>query len=153
MSSALSAAVSGLKAHQTMLDVAGNNLANVNTTAYKSSSVTFAELLSQNIRGASGPAGNLGGTNPLQTGSGVEVSGIARNQTQGNIVSTGQDLDVAIDGEGFFVLSNGRQSVYTRAGSFATDADNTLVDPATGYKVLQLDNSRPDSLGHGHAGQ
>ncbi|NLK41301.1 MAG: flagellar hook-basal body complex protein [Planctomycetes bacterium] len=141
MSSALSAAVSGLKAHQTMLDVAGNNLANVNTTAYKSSSVTFAELLSQNIRGASGPAGNLGGTNPLQTGSGVEVSGIARNQTQGNIVSTGQDLDVAIDGEGFFVLSNGRQSVYTRAGSFATDADNTLVDPATGYKVLQLDNS------------
>mgnify|MGYP001021399617 CR=1 FL=1 len=63
MSSALSAAVSGLKAHQTMLDVAGNNLANVNTTAYKSSSVTFAELLSQNIRGASGPAGNLGGTN------------------------------------------------------------------------------------------
>jgi flagellar hook protein FlgE len=83
----------------------------------------------------------LGGTNPLQTGSGVEVSGIARNQTQGNIVSTGQDLDVAIDGEGFFVLSNGRQSVYTRAGSFATDADNTLVDPATGYKVLQLDNS------------
>jgi len=141
MSSALSAAVSGLKAHQTMLDVAGNNLANVNTTGYKSSSVTFAELLSQNIRGATGPTGNLGGTNPLQTGSGVEVAGITRNQTQGNIVSTGQDLDVAIDGQGYFVLSNGQQAVYSRAGSFAIDADNTLVDPATGYKVLQLDNS------------
>ena len=141
MGSALSAAVSGLKAHETMLDVAGNNLANVNTTGYKSSTVTFAELLSQTIRGATGPTSNLGGTNPLQTGSGVEVAGITRNQTQGSIVSTGQDLDVAIDGSGYFVLSNGEQIVYTRAGSFAIDANNTLVDPSTGYKVLQLDNS------------
>ena len=141
MGSALSAAVSGLKAHQTMLDVAGNNLANVNTTGYKSSTVTFAELLSQTIRGATGPTSNLGGTNPLQTGSGVEVAGITRNQTQGSIVSTGQDLDVAIDGSGYFVLSSGEQIVYTRAGSFAIDANNTLVDPSTGYKVLQLDNS------------
>ena len=138
MSSALSAAVSGLKAHQTMLDVAGNNLANVNTVGYKSSSVTFAELLSQTIRGATGPTGGLGGTNPQQAGSGVEVSGISRNQTQGNIVSTGQSLDVAIDGAGYFVLSSGQQTVYTRAGSFAIDAQNTLVDPATGYKVLQM---------------
>ena len=144
MSTALSAAVSGLKAHQTMLDVAGNNLANVNTVGYKSSSVTFAELLSQNIRGATGPTGNLGGTNPLQTGSGVQVAGIARNQTQGNIVSTGQDLDVAIDGAGYFVLWNGQQSVYTRAGSFAIDANNTLVDPATGYNVQQLDGTRSE---------
>jgi flagellar hook protein FlgE len=141
MGSALSAAVSGLKAHQTMLDVAGNNLANVNTTGYKSSTVTFAELLSQTIRGATGPTNNLGGTNPLQTGSGVEVAGITRNQTQGSIVSTGQDLDVSIDGSGFFVLSSGQQTIYTRAGSFAIDANNTLVDPSTGYKVLQLDNS------------
>ncbi len=141
MSNALSAAVSGLKAHQTMLDVAGNNLANVNTTGYKSSSVTFAELLSQNMRGAAGPTGSLGGTNPLQVGSGVDVAGIARNQMQGNLVSTGQDLDVAIDGAGYFVLSNGQQSVYTRAGSFAIDAHNTMVDPATGFKVLQADNS------------
>ena len=141
MSSALSAAVSGLKAHQTMLDVAGNNLANVNTVGYKSSTVTFAELLSQTIRGATGPTSSLGGTNPQQAGSGVEVAGIARNQSQGNIVSTGQDLDVAIDGAGYFTLFNGLQRVYTRAGSFAIDADNTLVDPATGYKVLQLDNS------------
>jgi flagellar hook protein FlgE len=141
MSSALSAAVSGLKAHQTMLDVAGNNLANVNTVGYKSSTVSFSELLSQTIRGATGPTSNLGGTNPLQTGSGVEVAGITRDQSQGSIVSTGQDMDVAIDGSGFFVLSNGQQVAYTRGGSFAIDAGNTLVDPATGYKVLQLDNS------------
>lgn len=138
MSSALSAAVSGLKAHQSMLDVAGNNLANVNTAGYKTSSVTFAELLSQTIKGASGPSGNLGGVNPQQAGSGVEVSGIRRDMSQGNVVATGQDLDVAIDGSGYFVLSNGRQDVYTRAGSFAIDSDNTLVDPTTGFKVQRI---------------
>jgi len=138
MSSALSAAVSGLKAHQSMLDVAGNNLANVNTAGYKSSSVTFAELLSQTIKGASGPSGNLGGVNPQQTGSGVEVSGIRRDMSQGNVVATGQDLDVAIDGAGYFVLNNGRQDVYTRAGSFAIDSNNTLVDPTTGFKVQRI---------------
>lgn len=138
MGSALSAGVSGLKAHQAMLDVAGNNLANVNTTGFKSSSVTFAELLSQTIKGASGSSDNLGGTNPQQIGSGVEVSGIRRNITQGNIVSTGQDLDVAIDGNGYFVLNNGRQDVFTRAGSFGIDENNTLVDPTTGYKVQRI---------------
>ena len=138
MSSALSAAVSGLKAHQSMLDVAGNNLANVNTAGYKTSSVTFAELLSQTIKGASGPSGNLGGVNPQQAGSGVEVSGIRRDMSQGNVVATGQDLDVAIDGSGYFVLNNGRQDVYTRAGSFAIDSNNTLVDPTTGFKVQRI---------------
>ena len=125
MGSALSAAVSGLKAHQTMLDVAGNNLANINTTGYKQSTVTFSELLSQTIKKASGPSGNLGGVNPQQMGSGVGVATISRNMTQGNIIATGQDLDVAIDGEGYFVLNDGDQDVYTRIGSFAVDADNT----------------------------
>ena len=138
MGSALSAAVSGLKAHQTMLDVAGNNLANINTTGYKSSNVTFAELLSQTIKKASAPSGNLGGVNPQQMGSGVGVATISHNMTQGNIIATGQDLDVAIDGEGYFVLNDGDQDVYTRIGSFAVDADNTLVDPATGYKVQRI---------------
>jgi flagellar hook protein FlgE len=138
MGSALSAGVSGLKAHQAMLDVAGNNLANLNTIGYKQSSVTFAELLSQTIKKASGPSGSLGGVNPQQMGSGVGIAGIARDMSQGGIVSTGQDLDVAIDGEGYFVLSNGTQNVYTRIGSFAVDADNTLVDPSTGYKVQRI---------------
>jgi flagellar hook protein FlgE len=138
MGSALSAGVSGLKAFQTMLDVAGNNLANVNTIGYKGSAVTFAELLSQTIKQASGPSGNLGGVNPQQMGSGVVVSSIKRNMSQGNIETTGQDLDVAIDGSGYFVMNNGQQDVYTRIGSFAVDADNTLVDPSTGYKVQRM---------------
>lgn len=135
MGSAMTAGVSGLKAFQAMLDVTGNNLANVNTTGFKGSTVTFSELLSQTIRQASGPSGSLGGVNPQQMGSGVNVSAIKKDMSQGNIVTTGQDLDVAIDGAGYFVLNNGRQNVYTRIGSFAVDADNTLVDPATGYKV------------------
>lgn len=135
---ALSAGVTGLKAHQAMLDVAGNNLANLNTVGYKASSVTFAELLSQTIKKASGPSGTLGGVNPQQMGSGVGIASIARNMSQGNILSTGQDLDVAIDGEGYFVLNDGNQNVYTRIGSFAVDADNTLVDPSTGYKVQRI---------------
>ncbi|HOQ03841.1 MAG TPA: flagellar hook-basal body complex protein [Anaerohalosphaeraceae bacterium] len=140
MGSALSAGVSGLKAHQAMLDVAGNNLANVNTVGFKGSSVTFAELLSQTLRRASGPAGNLGGVNPQQMGSGVGIASIRVNTSQGNIVTTGQDLDVAIDGSGYFVLNNGSQNVYTRIGSFAVDASNTLVDPATGYRVQRIGN-------------
>ncbi|MBN1124151.1 MAG: flagellar hook-basal body complex protein [Sedimentisphaerales bacterium] len=135
---ALAAGVTGLKAHQTMLDVAGNNLANVNTIGYKSSNVTFAELLSQTLKKASGPVGSLGGTNPQQMGSGVGVAAIARNMSQGNLLSTGQDLDVAIDGEGYFVLNDGDQNVYTRIGSFSVDSDNTLVDPATGNKVQRI---------------
>ena len=138
MGSALSAGVSGLKAHQAMLDVAGNNLANVNTMGFKGSSVTFSELLSQTIKGASGSSDNLGGTNPQQIGSGVEVTGVRKNMTQGNIVSTGQDLDVAIDGNGYFVLNNGREDIYTRVGSFGIDENNTLVDPSTGYKVQRI---------------
>ncbi len=135
MGSAMTAGVSGLKAFQAMLDVTGNNLANVNTTGFKGSSVTFSDLLSQTIRQASGPSGSLGGVNPQQMGSGVNVSAIKKDMSQGNIVTTGQDLDVAIDGAGYFVMNNGRQNVYTRIGSFAVDADNTLVDPSTGYKV------------------
>ncbi|MCE5186734.1 MAG: flagellar hook-basal body complex protein [Planctomycetaceae bacterium] len=138
MGSALSAGVSGLKAHQAMLDVAGNNLANVNTVGFKGSSVMFAELLSQTLKGASGSSDNLGGTNPTQIGSGVEVSGVRKDMSQGNIVATGQALDVAIDGNGYFVLNNGQQDIYTRAGSFGIDENNTLVDPTTGYKVQRI---------------
>ena len=132
---ALSSGVTGLKAHQTMLDIAGNNLANLNTIGFKSSTVTFSELLSQTVKSASGPTGTLGGTNPQQVGSGVGIANISRDMGQGNIISTGQDLDVAIDGEGYFVLNNGTTNVYTRIGSFAVDSGNTLIDPSNGYKV------------------
>jgi len=138
MSFALSSGVSGLQAHQQMLDVAGNNLANVNATAFKSSRILFSELLSQTIRKASQPTTNTGGTNPVQMGSGVGVSGITPNMSQGNIVNTGNPLDMAIEGEGYFVLTDSQQDVYTRAGAFAVDQDSVLVDPATGYRVQRV---------------
>ncbi len=135
---ALSSGVTGLKVHQNWLDVTGDNLANLNTIAFKGGNVTFAELLSQTVKKATGPVGNLGGTNPQQLGSGVGMAGVTRNMSQGNISSTGQDLDVAIDGAGYFVLNNGTQDVYTRIGSFGIDSENTLVDPATGYKIQRI---------------
>ncbi len=138
MSFALSAAVTGLQAHQKMLDVSGNNLANVNSTAFKASRITFSELLSETMKKASQPTANLGGTNPQQMGSGVGVAGISPNMIQGNIVNTGNPLDLAIEGEGYFVLSDGQQSIYTRAGVFAVDADSNLIDPATGYLVQRI---------------
>jgi flagellar hook protein FlgE len=138
MSFALSSGVTGLQAHQQMLDVAGNNLANVNTTAFKSSRILFSELLSQTIRKASQPTTNTGGTNPVQMGSGVGVSGITPNMSQGNIVNTGNPLDMAIEGEGYFVMTDGQQNVYTRSGAFAVDQDSILVDPATGYRVQRV---------------
>lgn len=138
MSFALSAGVTGLQAHQKMLDVAGNNLANVNTTAYKSSRVIFSELLSETVKKASQPTGQVGGTNPQQMGSGVGVAGISPDMTQGNIDDTGNPLDMAIDGEGYFVVSDGQQNMYTRAGAFAVDANSNLVDPSTGYLVQRI---------------
>ena len=138
MSFALSAGVTGLQAHQKMLDIAGNNLANVNTTAFKASRITFSELLSETIKKASQPTSSVGGTNPQQMGSGVGVSGIAPNMTQGNIINTGNPLDLAVEGEGYFVLSDGQQNIYTRSGTFGVDSDSNLVDPATGYHVQRI---------------
>jgi len=138
MSFALSSGVTGLQAHQKMLDVAGNNLANVNTTAFKASRITFSELLSETVKKASQPTTSTGGTNPQQMGSGVGVAGIVPNTAQGNIANTGNPLDLALEGEGYFVMSDGQQYVYTRAGAFAVDQDSVLVDPSTGYRVQRI---------------
>ena len=138
MSNALLSGVSGLKAHQKMLDVAGSNLSNVNTTAFKSSRVTFAELLSETLRDASQPTANVGGTNPMQIGSGVQIASVDRNMAQGSLVNTGQPLDMAIEGAGYFVLNDGQREVYTRVGAFAVDAEYYLVDPGTGYRIQRI---------------
>jgi len=138
MSLALSAGVTGLQAHQKMLDVAGNNLANVNTTAFKASSITFSELLSETVKKASQPTSTVGGTNPQQMGTGVGIAGISPNMSQGSIVNTGNPLDLALEGEGYFVVSDGQQSIFTRAGAFAVDANSIMVDPATGYRVQRI---------------
>ena len=144
MSFALSAGVTGLQAHQKMLDVAGNNLANVNTTAFKSSRITFAELLSETIKKASQPTTDVGGTNPQQMGSGVGIAGISPNMAQGNIVNTGNPLDLALEGEGYFVLRDASQELYTRAGAFGVDADSNFIDPSTGYRIQRTGNTGED---------
>ena len=135
---ALSAGVSGLRAHLARLDVIGNNIANVNTVAFKGSRVTFEEAFTQVIRGAARPTAGLGGTNPMQIGLGVGVGSIDTNFAQGNLESTGQMTDLAIQGDAFFVVGNGARSFYTRAGNFQLDADGRLVAPTNGFVVQGL---------------
>ena len=138
MSFALASGVTGLQAHQRMLDVAGNNLANVNSTAFKASRITFAELLSETIKKASTATTATGGTNPQQMGTGVGIAGIVPNMAQGNLVNTGNPLDLAVEGEGYFVLNSAEGPRYTRAGAFGVDEESNLVDPATGYLVQRI---------------
>ena len=138
MINALLSGVTGLKAHQTMLDVAGNNLSNVNTTGYKDSQVSFSSMLSDTLRDGAAPTAALGGTNPMQIGNGVRIAAIARNMSQGSLVNTGNPLDIAIEGAGYFTLHDGQQELYTRVGAFAVDSDYYLVDPSTGYRVQRI---------------
>ncbi len=129
-------AISGLKNHQTFMDVVGNNIANVNTTGFKQSRVTFQDILSQTLRGASGPQGGRGGVNPSQVGLGVLISGVDTVQSQGTLQSTGKLTDMAIQGDGYFVMSDGKQQLYSRDGAFDLGIDGTLVNPASGLHVL-----------------
>ena len=138
MADALLAGVSGMKAHQNMIDVAGNNLANVNTTAFKNSRVRFSDLLSETLKDASQPTASIGGTNPQQVGSGVKLASVDKNMSQGSLLTTGQPLDMAIEGDGFFVLNDGQADLFTRVGAMAVDSDYYLVDPATGYRVQRI---------------
>jgi flagellar basal body rod protein FlgC len=107
MLQALLAGVASIKAQQTRINVIGNNLANVNTTAYKGSRVTFQDMLSQTVRGATAPTTTLGGTDPVQFGLGVVVAGVASDQDQGSLESTNRQTDLAIQGGGMFMLSDG----------------------------------------------
>ncbi len=126
MMRALFAGVSGLRSHQTKMDVIGNNIANVNTVGFKASRVTFKEAFVQLIRGASRP-GTLGGTNPVQIGTGVNVGSIDQLFTQGSLETTGLPLDMAIQGNSLFVLSDGGRQLYSRAGDFRLDASGRLT--------------------------
>lgn len=121
--------ISGLRAHQTMLDVTGNNIANVNTAGFKGSSVQFQDTLSQLTRGGSAAQGANGGTNPAQVGLGVQVAAISTNFAQGSAQATGRSTDMMIAGDGFFVVSKGGQQSYARAGAFDFDSRGRLVSP------------------------
>lgn len=135
MGTAIFSGVTGLLAFQRRLDVIASNIANVNTTGYRSSRVLFQDLFSQTLQGARAPLGTFGGNNPIQIGLGVRLATIDINFGQGSLVTTGVSSDLAIQGAGFFVLSDGITDLYTRDGSFAVNADGFLMDPATGFLV------------------
>lgn len=130
----LFAGISGLRVNQTMLDVTGNNIANANTTGFKSSSTVFQDTLSQMLTGAAAANPNRGGTNPIQVGLGVQLAATNANFTQGSTQTTGRPTDLMIQGDGFFVVKKGSEQLYTRAGAFTFDNTGTLVGP-TGNRV------------------
>ncbi|WP_373898323.1 flagellar hook protein FlgE [Haloimpatiens sp. FM7315] len=172
--------ISGMRANQTKLDVSGNNIANVGTTAFKGSRVRFQDMLSQNMSEAIGPGRNQGGVNPKQVGLGVQVAGIDTLMTQGMMQPTGRNLDVGIDGEGYFIVSRGPvpqnnasgvnvdaashtmsggdgiQKSFTRDGSFTLDhAGNLLTSDGyriMGYPINYTDGSGEDSIDYGANG-
>lgn len=135
MMRSLFSGVSGLKAHQTGMDVIGNNIANVNTTGFKSSRTTFADTLSQTLTGASAPGDTVGGTNPKQIGLGTGVASIDLLFTDGSVQSTGKNTDLCLSGNGLFVVKNGNQTYYTRDGAFEFDSAGNYVLPSSGLYV------------------
>ena len=135
MMRSLYSGVSGLQNHQTRMDVIGNNISNVNTNGFKRGRVNFQDMISQQLSGAAKPTDELGGVNPKEVGLGMTVASIDNVFTQGNLQSTGISTDLAIQGNGFFVMKNGEETFYTRNGAFGLDMDGTLVNPANGMRV------------------
>lgn len=145
MMRSLYSGVSGLKNHQVRMDVIGNNISNVNTHGFKAERVTFQDMISQELSAATEPKENIGGINPKQVGLGSLLSAIDKIMSQGSLQSTGKNTDVAISGEGFFVLKEGDKQFFTRAGAFNVDKNGKYVNPANGMKVqgwnVKLDES------------
>ncbi len=133
---ALLSGVSGLQNNQLMMDVIGNNIANINTIGFKASQATFSEAFAQTLQNASAPNANNGGSNAIQVGLGVGVNSVDSVFTQGTLESTGVSTDLAIQGNGFFAVNVNGTTEYTRVGTFQLDASGQLVDPGTGA-VLQ----------------
>jgi len=136
MSSSLYSALSGLQAHQSWIDLIGNNLANVSTPGFKGSQAVFSDQFARTLSYASAPSSGLGGRNPLQIGLGVRMAGATRSFSQGALTTTGRVFDLALQGNGFFAVRSGVQNLYTRAGSFGLDAGHFLVDQFSGSLVL-----------------
>jgi len=135
MMPALFSGVSGLRNHQFRMNVIGNNLANVNTIGFKYSRVSFSDLVYQTIRDASAPQ-SVGGANPVQMGLGALIHSVDIVDSQGNLESTGRSTDMSIQGDGFFVLNNGAQNKYTRAGIMVMSLSGTLVNPSDGLSFM-----------------
>jgi flagellar hook-basal body protein len=152
--SAFFTAATGLRNHQTRIDVIANNLANVNTAGYKGASVIFSDVLSQTLRGASAPTENLGGINPTQVGLGMTTAAIHNLMTQSALENTSRQTDFALNGAGFFTLTDGDVEIYTRAGDFNVDRDGMLISNSglrvQGYNQLTDDGTEIDkSKGYG----
>ena len=128
-------AISSLNLHQSYLDVVANNLANANTTGYKSSRVLFQDQFAQMLSPGAGPTDSLGGTNPTQIGLGVQLGYISPIFTQGMLQSTGRNMDLAMQGDGFFVYGQDADRRYSREGSMTLDSNGYLVNSATGLRV------------------
>lgn len=131
--------ISGMKNFQTKLDVIGNNIANVNTYGFKKGRVTFKDTMNQTISGASAATQNKGGKNPMQVGLGSTIASVDTIDTQSSLQTTGRALDLAISGDGYFVVKQGQSQMYTRAGNFYLDDNGTLVT-GDGMKVQALNN-------------
>ncbi len=125
----LFAGITGLRSNQAMMDVVGNNIANVNTVGFKSSQTVFEDTLSQLVQGAGAPQGAQGGSNPAQVGLGVKLAGITTNFAQGAAQLTGRSTDMMIQGDGFFLVKNSGETLYSRAGAFSLDGSGQLVTP------------------------
>ncbi len=127
--------LSGLSNHEVQLDVIGNNIANLNTIGFKSGRVTFEEMLATTLRSPIKPTDGQGGQNPVQVGVGSKIGAITTSFEQGGLETTGNQTDLAIQGDGFFILSNGDRNTYSRDGSFQFDSMGRLVHASSGYVV------------------
>lgn len=142
-------AISALRSHQTFMDVVANNIANVNTPGFKQSRISFLSLLSQtySLGQQPNPGANIGGLNPVQVGLGMTTGSIDTIFTQGALQATGRPADLAIQGDGFFILSDPNGTLYyTRDGSFGLDAEGYLVHLPTGYRVVNSDGTPLDQI-------
>ncbi|HQX49258.1 MAG TPA: flagellar hook-basal body complex protein [Planctomycetaceae bacterium] len=148
MANSLLTGISGLRGHQKMLEVVGNNLANLNTTAFKASRVIFSDLMYEVQRNSSSASGGqLGSVNGVQVGTGSRVSQVDLNFQQGNLEATGNPYDLAIDGSGFFIGMAGNTNYFTRAGVFAVDDNGYLSDPASGHLLQRFGTlGEPDGV-------
>lgn len=147
--------ISGLKNFQTKLDVIGNNIANVNTYGFKKGRTVFKDLYSQTVAGATGPGDTRGGVNPKQVGLGSQISTIDTIHSAGSTQFTGNTLDLAIEGDGFFLVGDGDNEFYTRAGVFYLDQEGAIVDGDGRYLSGDAINIPPaaTSLSIGQNGQ
>lgn len=147
MMRSLFSGVTGLKSHQTKMDVIGNNISNVNTVGFKKSNVTFSDLFSETSSPASGPTGTIGGINPKQIGLGSQVGSITTVHTPGSTQYTGNPTDFGIEGDGFFIIRTPEKEVFTRAGNFKLDEQGSLVTQdgnfVLGYPTVWQDAVAP----------